>query len=60
MDKKHLTKFVSKEEALKGPKWYLLDASGKTLGRFASEIAKILRGKHKPEFSETKTRKNCY
>ncbi|MFO7636073.1 MAG: 50S ribosomal protein L13 [Clostridia bacterium] len=32
-------------------KWYLVDASGKTLGRLASELAKILMGKHKPEFS---------
>lgn len=31
--------------------WYILDATGKTLGRFASEIAKILRGKHKPSFT---------
>lgn len=31
--------------------WYIVDASGKTLGRFASEIAKRLRGKHKPEFT---------
>lgn len=31
--------------------WYLLDASGKTLGRFCSEVAKILRGKHKPNFT---------
>lgn len=31
--------------------WYILDATGKTLGRFASEIAKILRGKHKPTFT---------
>ena len=31
--------------------WYLADANGKTLGRFASEIAKILRGKHKPSFT---------
>jgi len=29
-------------------KWYLVDAEGKVLGRLASEIAKILRGKHKP------------
>jgi len=29
-------------------KWYVVDAEGKTLGRLASEIAKILRGKHKP------------
>ncbi len=28
--------------------WYVVDARGKTLGRLASEIAKILRGKHKP------------
>ena len=29
-------------------KWYLIDASGKTLGRLSTEIAKILRGKNKP------------
>jgi large subunit ribosomal protein L13 len=28
--------------------WYLVDASGKTLGRLASQIAMRLRGKHKP------------
>ena len=32
-------------------KWYLADAEGKTLGRFASAIATILRGKHKPTYS---------
>lgn len=31
--------------------WYILDATGKTLGRFAAEVAKILRGKHKPTFT---------
>ncbi len=31
-------------------KWYLVDASGVVLGRMAAEIAKILRGKHKPCF----------
>lgn len=31
--------------------WFVLDAEGKTLGRLASEIAKILRGKHKPTFT---------
>jgi len=30
--------------------WYVVDAQGKTLGRLASEIAKILRGKHKPVY----------
>lgn len=32
-------------------KWYIVDAEGKTLGRLASEVAKILRGKHKPEYT---------
>ena len=32
-------------------KWYIVDASGKTLGRFASEVAQILRGKHKATFT---------
>ena len=31
--------------------WFILDATGKTLGRLASEISKILRGKHKPLFT---------
>lgn len=32
-------------------KWYIVDADGQTLGRLASQIAFILRGKHKPSFS---------
>ncbi len=31
--------------------WYLVDADGKTLGRLASDIARVLRGKHKPTFT---------
>ena len=31
--------------------WYVVDASGKTLGRLCSELARRLRGKHKPEFT---------
>jgi len=31
--------------------WYLVDASGKTLGRLSTEIARRLRGKHKPEYT---------
>ncbi len=31
--------------------WFVVDATGKVLGRLASEVAKILRGKHKPTFS---------
>ncbi len=32
-------------------RWYVIDADGATLGRLASEVAKILRGKHKPIFA---------
>ena len=32
-------------------KWFIVDASGKTLGRIASRVAHILRGKHKPSFT---------
>ena len=31
--------------------WYVVDAAGKVLGRLAAEIARRLRGKHKPEFT---------
>jgi large subunit ribosomal protein L13 len=31
--------------------WFVIDASGRTLGRLATEIARRLRGKHKPEFT---------
>ncbi len=32
-------------------KWYIIDAEGKPLGRVAAQVAKILRGKHKPVFT---------
>ena len=32
-------------------KWYVVDADGKTLGRLASEVAAVLRGKHKPTYT---------
>ena len=32
-------------------KWYIVDASGKSLGRVATEVAVLLRGKHKPTFT---------
>lgn len=32
-------------------KWYVVDASGKTLGRLAARVAILLRGKHKPTFT---------
>ena len=38
-------------EALTERKWWVVDAEGKPLGRLASRIAMILRGKHKPSFT---------
>lgn len=32
-------------------KWYVVDAAGKTLGRLSSEVAAVLRGKHKPTYT---------
>jgi len=34
-----------------GREWFVVDAAGQTLGRLASNVARILRGKHKPTFS---------
>jgi large subunit ribosomal protein L13 len=51
MNKKKQTKLLTQQEALDDRKWFLLDATGKTLGRFASEVARILRGKHKVTFT---------
>ena len=31
--------------------WYVVDAQGRTLGRLATEVARRLRGKHKPEYT---------
>ena len=45
------TRLLTKQEAVNSRKWFLLDANGKTLGRFAAEVAKILRGKHRPDFT---------
>ncbi|MGY3266022.1 MULTISPECIES: 50S ribosomal protein L13 [unclassified Lysobacter] len=42
--------FIAKSETVQRD-WYLVDASGKTLGRLASELARRLRGKHKPVFT---------
>ena len=43
------TKSITKTEINK--EWWVADAEGKTLGRFSSKIAQILRGKHKPMFT---------
>ena len=38
-------------ELEKNRNWFVVDAAGKTLGRLSSEVARILRGKHKPTFA---------
>ena len=44
-------KTVSAKKETVTRKWYVVDATGKTLGRLCTEIADRLRGKHKPEFT---------
>lgn len=44
------TTFMAKQHEVER-KWYVVDAAGQTLGRLASEVASILRGKHKPTFT---------
>lgn len=46
----HMKTFSAKNETVQRD-WYLVDASGKTLGRLCSELARRLRGKHKPVFT---------
>ena len=46
MNKTYVTKPAEVERS-----WYVVDAEGQTLGRLASEIAQIIRGKHKPTFN---------
>jgi len=42
--------FMAKVEEVQR-KWYIVDAEGKVLGRLASEVAKVLRGKNKPTYT---------
>jgi large subunit ribosomal protein L13 len=44
-----MTKFVKTEDA--NHKWYVVDAEGQILGRLASQVASIIRGKNKPIFT---------
>ena len=46
-----MTTTVSAKPAEVRREWYVVDADGKTLGRLASEIARRLKGKHKPIFT---------
>ncbi len=49
--KNNKTLLVTKEAGQAARQWLIFDATGKTLGRFACEIAKVLRGRHKPSFT---------
>ena len=44
-------KTISANKATVNKKWVLVDADGQTLGRLASKVAKLLRGKYKPDFT---------
>ena len=44
-------KTVSANSATVNKEWVLVDADGQTLGRLASKVAKLIRGKHKPNYT---------
>ena len=46
-----IMKTFSANEQTVTRKWYIVDAADKTLGRMSTQLAKILRGKHKPEYT---------
>ncbi|MEP7235998.1 MAG: 50S ribosomal protein L13 [Ignavibacteriota bacterium] len=49
-DKLSLRTFSAKESEIK-KSWYIVDAEGQTVGRLATEVARVLRGKHKATFT---------
>jgi large subunit ribosomal protein L13 len=48
---KGTTRSATKAEALKGRKWWVVDADEKTVGRLATRVASVLKGKHKPSYT---------
>ncbi len=44
-------KTISANKATADKQWFVVDAEGQTVGRLASKVAKIIRGKHKPNFT---------
>ena len=48
---KGTTHSATQAEALKGRRWWLVDADDQTVGRLATRIASILKGKHKPSYT---------
>jgi len=51
MQKSQKTSWLTKEEGHAQRDWYVIDLDGKVLGRAATKIASVLRGKHKPNFT---------
>jgi large subunit ribosomal protein L13 len=49
LKKERMTRFIKTEDAAR--KWYLVDAKDQTLGRLASKVASVIRGKTKPIFT---------
>lgn len=49
--KSHRSYSATKEAAASSRKWWVVDATDKSLGRVASEVAHVLRGKHKPTYT---------
>jgi len=47
----HRTFVMTKAQAQSTRAWWVVDATGKPLGRLASEVAHVLRGKHKPQYT---------
>ncbi|MDQ0513935.1 large subunit ribosomal protein L13 [Mycoplasmoides fastidiosum] len=45
------TTMLTKEQALKRRKWYVIDAKDQILGRLSVEVANLLRGKNRPDFT---------
>jgi large subunit ribosomal protein L13 len=50
--------YVTKEEDVQRD-WYVVDARGQTLGRLAAQVARYLRGKHKPTYSPSVDAGDC-
>lgn len=46
-----VTQFKSKEDSENSRNWHLVNAEGKALGRLASEVATLIRGKHKADYT---------
>jgi large subunit ribosomal protein L13 len=45
------TYIARREDALEARRWFIVDADGRIVGRLATQIASVLRGKHKPTFT---------